>query len=178
MIPLQTLNAKRKWIFVAALLLCSFLLALRFAGPSNRDLALGFVGFTNSGTQSHALFWMTNRTSPELWWFHHASLQIGDNWREDGSNYPQLLFFDYYGPPETRDVVRLVGVPVSATNVPLRVVFECLEQIPIRDKVEEFYQQRIRKRSVYVASGRHYFVTNEVPPNIYQARGGNSQKSL
>jgi hypothetical protein len=48
--------------------------------------------------------------------------------------------------------------------MPLRVVFECKEQIPIRDRVEEFYQQRIRNRSVYVANGRHYFVTNEVPP--------------
>jgi hypothetical protein len=144
------------------------LIALQFRRQSSRDLALGFAGFRQDlvDTQQHALFWLTNQTSSELWWFHHVSLKIGDNWKQDGGMYQQLLFLEYIGPPESRNVIRLVAVPVSNTNVPLRVVFECLEQIPIRDKLEEFYQQRFRNRSVYVANGRHYFVTNEVPLNV------------
>jgi hypothetical protein len=163
---LQKLKVKWRFFFVVALLVSAFWLALRSTSHSSRDLALGFAGFTNSGGQSHALFWVTNRTSPKFsGWFHHVSwrvhhviLKIGDDWKED-DNPPYPQFLDYLARP------AVLHVAVSTTNLPLRVVFECFEQIPIIDKARETYQEHVRNRSVSVANGRHYFVTNEVLPN-------------
>jgi hypothetical protein len=162
---LKSLETKSRILAgVFFILVVPLLLTLLLRSHSSRDLAVGFAGFRYMGGP-HALFWVTNRTSEELWWIHHISLKADGVWKQDGKAYAEMMFLENIPSPESRGVIRLIAIPLSATNVPLRVVFYCREQIPVRDKVEEFYQQRLRKRSVYVANGRRYFVTNEVTPN-------------
>ena len=176
---LTDVNAKAKrWLaaVTALILSVSFMLALQIASHSSHDMGLRFAGFRDNldGPQPLALFWLTNRTDKdECWWLHHVSLKVDGDWKQDWKTYPDFLFREHIGPPEAGNEIRLVGIPVSATNVPVRAVFECLEKVPIRDNLMEFYENRVKHRSVYMANGRHYFVTNEVP---FRPHGGANQR--
>lgn len=167
---------KRRFAIIAVALLAVIALLLvggRIGQTSPRDLTLSFADFTNCEGRLVARFWLTNGSTPSIWTLHELSRKTGSNWVADAdTTIPYCETIPYQGvlaplidPPS---LVQLVSFTVRETASPVRVVVRCQERSPglggVRDALLQIYQQRVKRHSVLVLSGRGYSVTNEWIP--------------
>lgn len=148
-------------------------------GPKNRDVTLKFVGISNHGfrypsnhTELHVWFWLTNGARPSLHWFTSVSRRIGDEWVDEGAVGPWM---HQRVPAPTKDPVldpahqaQLRSFKVLDAKTPLRIVVLVQERsgglAGIKERLQQFNYDHIKKRSWWVANGRRYTVTNEFWP--------------
>lgn len=134
-----------------------FLLVANPWAESPRPMGLGFVGFTNNADQTEALFWFTNRASPD---FTFSVLETrrkeGNEWvleptRTTGSASVYMRTSSSGTLINGIGDLDLIGVGVPTTNVPVRVVLQCNEpETPGRSR-----QLWLRERWQSIVSGKN-----------------------
>ena len=110
-----------------------FLLVANPWAESPRPMGLRFTGFTNKADRTEALFWFTNRASPDF------TFSVLETRRKEGNEWVLEPTWTtgsasvYARTSSSGTLVNgigdldLIGVRVPTTNVPVRVVLECNE---------------------------------------------------
>jgi hypothetical protein len=167
---------KRRLLFWGVILLVifgTFLVGTLFSRYRNRDFTLAFAGFNDTKGQTEALFWTTNGQVAAVNQIQEISRRVGGAWIKETTGplsvYETIPYTDPIGADfcDAPHLVQLIGVPVTHTNCPLRLVIRCRERSPglagVRDRLQNFYYNRIKGLSIAILRGRDYCVTNEVP---------------
>jgi hypothetical protein len=121
------------------------------AGNSRRDVALGFVGLTNTGVRTGALFVLSNH--PGNIWLGVTALsrKTADGWVAETNRFFNLSFHG-----------SLLGVPINTTKVPSRSVI--LIRLPsMMDRAKQIMEKTFHLRRTSTFGGHSYYITNEIP---------------
>jgi len=159
----------RKHTLVAAALGALVLFWMVAAGPSNREVALSFAGFTNYNGELHAWLWFTNGALPSVWWVPSVSHKTGDAWVGDGEVGPtiheKIPDWERWPVLDPAHQVYLISFKVREAKLPLRVITLVQERSSglagVKERMEQWNYEHWQRRSQYVAHGRRYYATNE-----------------
>ncbi len=127
----------------------AFLIGTLLGNPP-RDVALGFVGLTNTGTRTEALFVLSNHPG-NLWiGVTGVSRNTADGWVAETG----FFNLNFHG--------SLLGIPINTTNEPSRTVV--LIRLPsMADRVKHTIEETFHVGNASTFSGRSYSITNEIP---------------
>jgi hypothetical protein len=126
-------------LLVIILLAVPVILFLVAKPHPERPLSLVFVGFTNTLVRTEALFWFTNRARKDFTW--DLTLELSrltrTGWVHEAQVNPSV-----YTPQSASGTLPafadldLVGVPVTTTNDPIRVLLRCSQLAPARRRFQ------------------------------------------
>src|SRR4051812_27862764 len=101
-------------------LVIGFVLLMRLPPPQPPKATLTFIGFTNTGVRTEALFWFTNTTAPEFGFDVRQIRRLTlDGWilQPALTNGPSV-----YSPiSKTITDWDLIGIPVATNNAPFEI---------------------------------------------------------
>jgi hypothetical protein len=121
-----------------------------------------FLGFTNSGARTEALFAIHD--PPDANFGVYEVTRLADA----GRTNPRPAGHFSWARREPSGL--LTAISVIATNEPLRVVFEFQLSAGLRDVIRQQWE-RLKGNEVYIKSGRTFFVTNEIAPAKNKSAG-------
>jgi hypothetical protein len=124
----------KKLALLAVALALAVILVLALVGPnvgSGRPVSLAFIGFTNTPERIEALFWFSNRADLNFsWHIQDVSHWSPTGWMSTTSAYTTSRYtpVDRAGLPAPGFAdLDLVGIPITTTNDPVRVVLNYFE---------------------------------------------------
>jgi hypothetical protein len=142
---------------VAIMVIAVLLLFLSFQRPPVSAIAIGFLGFTNSGMRAEALFAISNPPNSAV---TLQSVTLKDANSSSATNRERGFFSwtrrEPWGLP--------YAIGVDTTNEPLRVVFQfqrpAVGPRRIVERIKELFQ-KLRGNEMTHFTGSKFFVTNE-----------------
>jgi hypothetical protein len=170
-IPVRKRRARARWLALIAVLLLAATVTCWPRNPHTREPVISFAGFKNHGTELHAWFWFTNGSLPSVHWITSVSHKIENDWHDGGGVGVMIhekkpeWYRDRWPSVDPAHQIYLVSFKVTDTSLPLRVVMLVQERssgiVGLKETLQQLNYDHFQRRSMYVAGGRRYSVTNE-----------------
>jgi len=136
---------KRVTLLVVTFIAIPVIIFLAVKPPPERPLSLVFAGFTNTPARTEALFWFSNRARLDFTW--NTTLELS-RWTPTGWVHDAQVTPSVYTPQSPSGTLPafaaldLLGVPLTTTNDPVRVVLNCSQLATLRRRFQIWVVER------------------------------------